>query len=241
MENQQIYEQEFVKELFDEMSGTYNTVNLISSFGFCVRWRRQCIEQVELQSGMTVYDFMSGMGEGWQFVLPKIGQKGKLIGVDFSKAMCQGAKEEQKRWEGFDTEVRQVDVFKNGLMAESADCVFSNFGLKTFSDEQLKRLAQEVHRVLKPGGSFAFLEISEPKRWFLKPLYLFYIKFVIPIVGQLFLGNPDNYRMLGVYTTRFGNCERVAEYFRDAGLDVEVNQFFFGCATGIAGKRPLNT
>ena len=33
--------------------------------------------------------------------------------------------------------------------------------------------------------------------------YLFYIKHVIPWVGRAFLGNPQNYRMLGVYTEEF--------------------------------------
>lgn len=48
--------------LFDEMSHTHGIVNLVSSFGFCVRWRQQWLEQIEIQ---PVFDLMSGMGELW--------------------------------------------------------------------------------------------------------------------------------------------------------------------------------
>jgi demethylmenaquinone methyltransferase/2-methoxy-6-polyprenyl-1,4-benzoquinol methylase len=35
---------------------------------------------------------------------------------------------------------------------------------------------------------------------------MFYLKHIIPGIGRLLLGNPENYRMLGVYTEKFGNC-----------------------------------
>ena len=46
-------------------------------------------------------------------------------------------------------------------------------------------------------------------------------------------------RKLGVYTRAFGSCRNADGIFRDAGLDVEYTTFFFGCATGIRGRRCL--
>lgn len=54
-----------VRRLFGEMAATYGVVNLASSFGFCHRWRRQCVSFAPIEQGMAVFDLMSGMGELW--------------------------------------------------------------------------------------------------------------------------------------------------------------------------------
>ncbi len=65
-----------------------------------------------------------------------------------------------------------------------------------------------------------------------------YLKTVIPILGRILLGNPDNYRMLGVYTERFGSCRGLVKVLSEAGLEATYGESFFGCATGVFGSRP---
>jgi demethylmenaquinone methyltransferase/2-methoxy-6-polyprenyl-1,4-benzoquinol methylase len=236
--NRDIYRPEFVRGLFDEMSRTYGVVNYISSFGFCKRWRRQCVEAAPLIGGSHVHDYMSGMGELWPDIARRIGEGGSILAVDFSAEMCRRARENSGRIAVHGIQVVEADILDNPLPEASADAVLSSFGLKTFSPEQRKALAGEVARVLKPGGVFSFVEISVPPNPLLRALFLFYLKRVIPLIGRLFLGNPDNYRMLGVYTEAFGSCAGSVEQFRAAGLDARVRHYFFGCATGVAGSRP---
>jgi ubiquinone/menaquinone biosynthesis C-methylase UbiE len=49
--------------------------------------------------------------------------------------------------------------------------VISTFGLKAFNPEQHARLAAMIAHVLKPGGVFSMIEASDPKGWWLRPLY----------------------------------------------------------------------
>src|ERR1700754_3733806 len=86
-----IYAPAFIRGLFDEMSATYGVTNYISSFGFTERWRKQCVDQVELRPGMTVCDLMTGMGESWEVLSRRLGGPGHLIALDFSQAMCARA------------------------------------------------------------------------------------------------------------------------------------------------------
>jgi demethylmenaquinone methyltransferase/2-methoxy-6-polyprenyl-1,4-benzoquinol methylase len=95
-----------------------------------------------------------------------------------------------------------------------------------------------VARLLRPGGTFTFVEISVPRAPVLRPLYLAYLRRVIPVVGRLFLGNPANYRLLGAYTAGFGDCRHFVDCLRSAGLDAEFHSYLFGCATGVTGHRP---
>ena len=69
-------------------------------------------------------------------------------------------------------------------------------------------------------------------------VYMFYLKWVIPLVGRILLGDPDCYRMLGVYTQAFENTAYFASCLREAGLEVIPVSYFFGCATGVRGVKP---
>src|SRR5262245_27095966 len=233
------YESEFVRELFGDMASSYGVTNLVSSFGFCQRWREQCIELAVIQPGMTVCDLMSGMGETWAAIGQRLRGTGSVVALDFCPQMCAGARRQQERRQLRNVSVLEEDVFGNSIPSASADRVVSSFGLKTFSDRQARDLAVEIARILRPGGRYSLLEISVPAYALLRWPYMFYLRYVIPIVGLLFLGHPRCYRMLGVYTAAFENCGRMATFLREAGLHVEYRSLFFGCATAVVGGSPL--
>ena len=58
-----LYDPTFVTSLFDEMARTYGVVNLVSSFGFTLLWRRQCLRSIRIDPSDEVLDLMTGMGE----------------------------------------------------------------------------------------------------------------------------------------------------------------------------------
>lgn len=233
-----MYDPGYVSSLFDRMSKTYGVVNYLSSFGFTERWRRQCIQALPpISLSATGYDLMTGMGESWDFMLQKIDASGELKAVDLSDAMVQGARHKQKTIKNRRVTVIQADLLANSFPADSADFIISTFGVKTFSEEQCQVLAGEVYRLLKPGGKFSFIEVSEPDGWALKSLYLFYLNRVIPVVGWLFMGNAADYRMLGKYCARFRNCKNLYQYLAAHGLQVAYKEYFYGCATGVVGWK----
>jgi ubiquinone/menaquinone biosynthesis methyltransferase len=235
--DQGIYEPAYVRRLFDQMARTYGAVNLVSSFGFAVRWRRQCVRRLPLEAGGTVVDLMTGMGELCPDLARRLGPAGVVRAVDLSPEMCARARDQARRCP-CRVDVIEADALAVDLPAASADAVASSFGLKTFSDDQLAGLAARIERVLKPGGSYSVVEISVPPNRWLRWPYLFYVNRVIPLIGRAFLGNPDNYRMLGTYTGAFGDCRRFEAACRRAGLVAHPASYFFGCATGVFGHKP---
>ncbi len=216
------------------MASTYGHVNLLSSFGFTARWRHQVVKELPLASADYVVDLMSGMGELWRSLATALPASARVVGVDISPEM---ARRTHREWH-FPVEVRVEDVLEWDAQPGIADIVVSSFGLKTFDREQQKRLAQTVAQLLKPGGAYSFVEISVPPSLLLRSAYMFYLKWVIPLVGRLLLGNPDCYRMLGLYTQAFENAKHFAVCLRQAGLEAVTVSYFFGCATGVRGIKP---
>ena len=120
-----------------------------------------------------------------------------------------------------------------------ADAVVSSFGLKTFDREQQRQLAHKVAHLLKPGGSYSFVEISLMLAAGRSSARLIYV------LSEAFdsdhwsgaSGRSACYRMLAPTgslgdTTHFVNC------LRDAGLEAAPASYFFGCATGARGRKP---
>jgi ubiquinone/menaquinone biosynthesis methyltransferase len=235
---QDIYDPQFVVELFDEMSGSYERMNYITSFGFSARWRRQLVDQVQLRPGDVVADLMTGMGECWKPILKRIGPSGQLLALDFSEGMLRFARQKMRKYPQRQIIILKEDLFHNSIADHSVDAAISGFGMKTFSPQQLHRFAAEVARILKPNGHFCLMDISVPQRSWLRWPYMFYLKRIIPFLGRVFLGNPENYRMLGIYNEHFVNAKKVAEIFAQHGLEVRYVEYFYGCASGIVGRLP---
>lgn len=230
-----IYDSSFIVALFDEMSKTYGIVNYVSSFGFCERWRRQAVDGVAIEPDAHVVEMMSGSGECWRFFQRRLSAGGSVVSLDISSEMCRRARANRPRYAGLNVQVRQLDALDSGLPDACADHVVACFGLKTFSAAQLVRLVAEVKRLLKPKGSFCFVEIGVPRARWLKALYLFYLRRVVPWIGRCLLGNPENYRLLGVYTERFGSGAHVRGLLEACGFHVRFDELFFGCAMRLVG------
>ncbi|MAN28783.1 MULTISPECIES: class I SAM-dependent methyltransferase [Mesonia] len=236
----EIYDPKFVEKLFDKMSSSYSRVNYITSFGFSERWRRKCVEEIKIKEGSIIVDLMTGMVECWKFILKNSGDNSKLIGLDFSTEMINRAELNKLKFKNSKIEILKENVFDNSISDETVDLVISGFGLKTFNNEQLRKLSIEIERILKPNGEFSLIDVSVPENKSLRSMYMFYLKNIIPVLGKLFLGNPNTYKMLGIYTEAYGNSKNVFKIFNERKFQIEYIEYFFGCATGIKGKKLKN-
>lgn len=235
---EKIYEAEYVKGLFDRMSASYERVNYLTSFGFSLRWRRQFLKPLNLESSkpLQAIDLLTGMGEVWGPLRSKL-PHAELSALDFSPGMLSYATlKNQKKYNG-KIHILEEDVLNNQLPANHFDLVVCSFGLKTFDPQQLRKLAQVVKHILKPGGQFTFIEISNPDAPLLSKLYGFYLGKVIPIFGFFLLGNPREYRMLWEYTQAFGNAKQATQLFKKENLEVTYQSYFYGCASGFIGRK----
>lgn len=227
------YDDAYVQELFDRMGSTYDAVNLISSFGFSQLWRKQCVSLAGIKRGDVVCDLMAGGGECWASIQ---GFGASIISIDFSRVMTERQIARKENRPGA-IDVRCENALSTSIADSSIDAVVCAFGLKTLPLERVSQLADEIHRILKPGGRFSFLEISTAESWWLGPMFRWYMRRAIPLIGKLCLGDIECYRMLWRYTQAFGSCAPLVGKFQRAGMSARLAVHFNGCATSISGTK----
>ena len=110
-----------------------------------------------IKEGDTVVDLGSGAGND-AFVARSItGEKGKVIGIDFTDKMIEKAKANADKLNYKNVEFRQGDIENMPLAGNVADVVVSNCVLNLVPNK--KQAFAETFRVLKKGGHFSVSDI----------------------------------------------------------------------------------
>ena len=236
-----IYDPAFVADLFDRCSSSYRRWSAISSFGFIALWRHQCVARLAAppNSRPVVVDLMAGTGEVWPYLLRRFPSLDRVTALDISHRMHLEAVERLHGAYAERITHIESDALETNLQANYADLLVSTFGLKTFNADQQTILARQIARILKPGGSFALIEASDPKGWVFRPIYRFYLDKVLPMVERYVLRGANDFSMIGTYTRNFGDSTQMANALEETGLSVEIRKHFFGCATSVAGTKPI--
>ncbi len=206
--------QSFVTRLFDDLAPHYDRFNRWVSFHRDEAWRRNTIAQLGPRAGGIVLDLAAGTGALAQNALQHGAASVHVF--DISLPMLLLAKDKLRR----DSTRVALELGSAHLLPfrdASFDGVVSGFAMRNvfhFLDEVL----QEIHRVLKPGGRVAILEMSRPQNRIVRSMFLLHMKTVMPLVGKLASGKTQPFAYLFDTTMSFLSPQDFKKRLENAGF-----------------------
>ena len=111
-----------------------------------------------LKEGEVVLDLGSGAGFDCFLAATKVGQSGKIIGVDMTPEMIEKARENAKKNKAENVEFRLGEIENLPVADNSIDVVISNCVINLSANKP--RVFEEVYRVLKLGSRIAISDIA---------------------------------------------------------------------------------
>lgn len=135
-----------VVDLFSLAAETYDRVGP-RHFSF---FAERLVRFVGIEAGSDVLDVATGTGAVLFAARERVGETGRLVGVDVTPEMLARAEAELERRSAVNVELQQMDGERLTFPDATFDTVLCSFGLQAFVDARAALTG--FQRVLRPGG-----------------------------------------------------------------------------------------
>jgi demethylmenaquinone methyltransferase / 2-methoxy-6-polyprenyl-1,4-benzoquinol methylase len=212
-----------VREMFTQIAPRYDLLNHLLSLQLDRLWRARVARRLRPildRPAAVVLDLCCGTGD-LAFSLARAG-RARVIGADFSHAMLVRAGEKSRALtraanakHAAPMPFFEADALRLPFADASFDLVTAAFGFRNLAN-YAAGLA-EIHRILKPGGTLAILEFTEPPEGLLGNLYRWYFRKLLPRIGGLLSGDRSAYTYLPASVSRFFRPPELAALMTSLG------------------------
>lgn len=230
---------ESIQSMFGTIAKQYDRTNSILTFRMHHRWNKKLINKVMGgKNPKTILDLCAGTGEIAFNYLKTAKTPCETFLLDFCPEMleCARSKEKKLNLSGHSFYYIEADAQDIPLPGKSVDCITLAYGIRNVKNPS--ECAKESFRVLKPGGTFGILELTQPENTLLRWGHTAYMKTVLPLIGKLVTSNKQAYQYLCGSIKSFIPPQDLEQILKDAGFThTERTPLFGGIATIITGTK----
>ena len=207
-----------ISEMFDAIAPRYDLLNTALSAGLDRYWRRRAIRSLQFTGRETLLDVCTGTGDVALAAARSARGAATIVGVDFAGAMLQLALR-KVRTGGVDRRVHLVrgDAMNLPVPDRSMDGATIAFGIRNVAAPEAA--CAELYRALRPSGRLAILEFGLPVVRGVRPLYLWYFRYVLPRIGRAVSRHDAAYSYLPASVGSFPWGDAFAAILRGAGFN----------------------
>ena len=216
-----------IATMFDAIAPRYDLLNRVLSAGIDRRWRARAIRSLQLTGGETLLDVCTGTAD-MALEARGTGAAARVLGVDFAAAMLAfGIRKVSGAGESRRIALVRGDAMRLPVRDASADAATVAFGIRNV--QRPEAACAEMARALRRGGRLAILEFGVPRIPGISTLYLWYFKYLLPLVGRAVSGHSAAYSYLPASVGTFPPPAEFMGILRQAGFtDVRADPLTFG-------------
>jgi demethylmenaquinone methyltransferase / 2-methoxy-6-polyprenyl-1,4-benzoquinol methylase len=222
-------------QLFSGLSGSYDRVGAVMSFGQDPRWRRALVDQIDPRPGMRILDVATGTG---MVAFASAARGAEVVGVDQSEAMLAAARARLARTPALASRVTFLRGEAEALpFADGEFDALSFTYLLRYVDDR-EATMRELARVVAPGGRIGMVEFGVPGDPVLRGLWRAHTRVGLPLLGRaVSRAWYDVGRFLGPNIEQLHEAEPdLSALWRAAGIaQVTQRNMSFGAGLVMAG------
>jgi demethylmenaquinone methyltransferase / 2-methoxy-6-polyprenyl-1,4-benzoquinol methylase len=234
-----------VRDMFTQIAPRYDLLNHLLSLQLDRLWRARVARRLRPlldRPDALALDLCCGTGD-LALALSRSG-KARVIGADFSHAMLVRARIKSQLVPShsglpapdpmplFEADALRLP-FANGCF----DLITTAFGFRNLANYEAGLL--EIQRVLKPGGTLAILEFTEPPHGPIGDLYRWYFRKILPRIGNWMSGDPSAYAYLPASVSGFFRPAELANLMAKAGYQsIDFRVWTLGTVALHTAKKP---
>lgn len=162
----------FRQKYYDFFSTFYDKFVSMHSSGHAGTLKRTLADKTDASPGDRILDICTGTGSLLRHLRDKVGDKGVIVGVDFSRGMLRAAK--VKISGGENVHFVQADVSRLPFKPHAFDAVTCAHAFYELKGESQDECLQDIRRILKTGKPFLMMEHDVPRNPMVR--FLFYIR-----------------------------------------------------------------
>ena len=220
-----------IQAIFDRIAPVYDRLNDCLSFGQHRIWKMMAVKWSEADLGDTALDICCGSGDIALMLAKKVGDRGRVVGLDFACQQLSIAKNRQmQRCPQIPMTWLQGDALALPFEDNSFDCATMGYGLRNVTNIPL--CLQELNRVLRAGAKAAILDFHRPSTAYMQAFQQWYLdNIVVPTARSFDL--EEEYAYINPSVARFPVGEEQVKLSYDAGFSSAIHYSLMGGMMGI--------
>ena len=205
-----------LNDVFADVAPYYDRANTIASLGLWGWFLRSFMDTVDIRPGERMLDVCAGTN-AIGIALLKREPTLEVHAIDRSAAMQEVGR---RGAEALGLRIRSVihDVHSLPYPDNSFDLVTLQFASRHL---RIRRVAEEIRRVLKPGGRFYHSDMLRPGNRAVEKLYYAYLRFCLWFTGFVFRSGPAalNCKEYFIQALQmFYSAQELSDLLEDAGF-----------------------
>ena len=227
-----------IANMFDAIAPRYDLLNRVLSAGIDRRWRAEAIRSLQLTGRETLLDVCTGTADvALEARKRRPGGAAHVIGVDFAGTMLShGYRKVRLAGQAARIALLRGDAMRLPVRDASVDAASVAFGIRNVQRPEVA--CAEMARALRPGGRLAILEFGVPRLPGISTLYLWYFRYLLPVVGRVVSGHKVAYSYLPASVGTFPLPDAFIDMLRQAGFDdVHANPLSLGIVYLYTGRK----